>query len=436
MNTSALVHIILLATSTVGCLLTPPGDTHPFAGPLPTGTMLDLSGNFELSRAGELTLTLRKGCTAQRTSPDGNKTANLACSAAERNAISVVAVPPWKTKLPGTWSDSRRVVFQVDWAKTNLDVLSADAVDVAAQPWTVSGVVWQPTPEEAVHILRLVGAATETENEIAQGGEAPKLEVASFEAPDGLRAGASTKLVVKIANHGAGAAYRVLATTRSSMKALHGHRLAFGAIQPGTEKTRRVVVEVPSGERSPDAMVVLVVSEGNGFVPSNMSRRWQIAIAEPQLSVHCAIPEHSGTRPEIAAGTRITIRCAVDNSGSGAATAELEASINGAATIRSKPQEVPPSKRTSFVASLVIPRDLPMKSAIQIGINVRDTRLGGAVQTALHATVGKPKLCDVGKLTRAQYEAKVVELRATVASGDMSQAQLDRYDAELILCLQ
>ena len=41
-----------------------------------------------------------------------------------------------------------------------------------------------------------------------------------------------------------------------------------------------------------------------------------------------------------------------------------------------------------------------------------------------------------GQLTRAQYRTKLNELRAAVAAGDLTQAQLDRYDAELVTCLK
>jgi hypothetical protein len=50
--------------------------------------------------------------------------------------------------------------------------------------------------------------------------------------------------------------------------------------------------------------------------------------------------------------------------------------------------------------------------------------------------VRKRNLCTVGQLTRAQYRAKLTKLRAAVAAGELTQAQLDRYDAELVTCLK
>ena len=50
--------------------------------------------------------------------------------------------------------------------------------------------------------------------------------------------------------------------------------------------------------------------------------------------------------------------------------------------------------------------------------------------------VGKPRLCKPGQLTRAQYAAKLTELRAAAAAGDLTQDQLDRYETELVGCLK
>ena len=41
-----------------------------------------------------------------------------------------------------------------------------------------------------------------------------------------------------------------------------------------------------------------------------------------------------------------------------------------------------------------------------------------------------------GQLTDAPYRAKLAEMRAAVAAGELAQAQLERYDAELGTCLK
>jgi hypothetical protein len=103
----------------------------------------------------------------------------------------------------------------------------------------VSGAEWQPTAEDAALILKLIGDATDTEVLWVKGGPAPRLEVTALEVEgETLHSGDTGTLVVRIANSGPGIAYRVVASTRSSLEALHGHRLSFGSIKPGAEKTR------------------------------------------------------------------------------------------------------------------------------------------------------------------------------------------------------
>ena len=421
----------------LGCSCTMTGiKPHPFAGTLPRGSTLDVSGTFSVTPTGDLTLALRDGCVSQGRSRKSMAATERPCDKPVRDAIRVMAVTPWNAELRGTWVDAKHLVFHVDWAKTQLDVLSDEALATAARPWTVSGIEWFPSEGDARHVLELVGAATQTETEVVQGGASPKLDVSSFEVDGGLHAGSSATLVVQMVNHGPGVAYRVVAVTRSSMPALHGRRLEFGSIQPGAQKTRQIELEIPSGVTAPDAMVVLLVSEGNGFAPGNLSRRWPVALAEPELATHCTIPAHPTREPAISAGEHLTVRCVVSNTGAGAANIALEVAVNGSILTRTQAQDVLASSRGVFMAPVVIPRELAVNATVQIAITARETRRGRATQTTLSATVGKPKLCDAGKLTRKQYDTKVAELRTTVASGDMTQAQLDRYDAELILCLQ
>jgi hypothetical protein len=58
------------------------------------------------------------------------------------------------------------------------------------------------------------------------------------------------------------------------------------------------------------------------------------------------------------------------------------------------------------------------------------------VENTVAGVVRKLRLCEPAKLTRAQDQAKITELRAAVTTGDLTQAQLDRYDAELVACLK
>jgi hypothetical protein len=215
--------------------------------------------------------------------------------------------------------------------------------------------------------------------------------------------------------------------------------LSFGSIKPGTDKVRRLPVTLPVTETAPDTMLVLVLSEGNGVVPANVSRRVSIVSSPlaPKLAVRCILRSDGGRRPDFDAGETLQMRCAVDNTGDAAAkVVDLEASIGGGTPVHSQTQPIAVGGHVFFDLSITIPRELPIDAPVEITITAHDRQSSRTTSTKLTGVVGRPKLCVPGKLTRAQYRAKLAELRAAVAAGDLTQAQLDRYDAELVTCLQ
>jgi cytoskeletal protein CcmA (bactofilin family) len=271
------------------------------------------------------------------------------------------------------------------------------------------------------------------------GGPAPSLEVAAFEVSEGaLRVGGEATLEVRIANRGPGTAYRVVATTRSSITSLHGLRLSFGTIKPGSDKLRKLRVTVPASETSSDTMLVLVVGEGNGFVPRNVSHRMPIqAIAVPVvLALKCSIAGRSAARPELDAGDNLVLHCTVGNAGASATKIALETSVARAAPTRSAALDLAAGAQVSFDVPVAISRDLALDSTVEIAVTAHDTVFGGTERASVVGIVRKPKVCTAGQLTGAQYRSKITELRAAVVAGDLTQAQLDRYDAELVACLQ
>jgi len=415
-------------------------ERRAFVGPLPPHTSLSMTGSFTFSPEGELRLALTVPCTVDSERLSSGTTLSDRCGRSVLDQIRVIAHAPWGMNIRATWNDPGHLVFPVDWKASGLDPLADDAATMVAGPWLVSGTQWTPTPTQARAILRLVSEATETETELVQGGPAPALEVTTFEI-DGstLHTSDPNTLVVRIANHGPGTAYRVAATTRSSIEALHGRRLSFGLIKPGADKVRRLTLTVPASESAPDTMLVLVVAEGNGFAPHNVSRRVPIApsAAAPRLAVRCTILDHAGPRPYLDAGHQITLRCTVDNTGDAAAgQVSVEASIADNAPARSAIQAIAAGSHASFEVSILVPRVIPIDSPVAIAVMARDSPSSRSARTTMTGVVRKPRLCVAGQLTRAQYRAKLAELRAAVAAGDLTQAQLDRYDAELVACLQ
>jgi len=444
----AVIITLLCALPVVACF--PRSDSLPYVGRLPPDTHVDLRGTFTFSLAGELTLALARPCAIEpgsypRATSHSQEWASavglgssssVPCDRVHLDRIGVVATTPWHEQVEGVWTDASHLVFRVDWEDTGLDPLTPEMATVVAMPWEISGARWTPSAIEARHILQLIGAA-KTEA-VAKHG-IPRLEITRFEARGGtLHAGGESIVIVGIANHGSEAAYRVGATTRSGLSGLHGKYVDFGRIDPGTEKLRQLQLTVPSSETSPDAMLVLVIEEGNGFWPPNFSRRLPIAPAPSAagLKVRCSIPGQSASRADLNAGDHVVIHCVVDNTGAGVANVKIETSISGEDPTSSPAQRIAPAGRASFDVPIAIPRELVIDSRVEIALTAHDDELARSAHTTIVGVIRKPKLCAFGDLTRAQYRAKLAGLRAAVAAGSLTRAQFDRHDAELVSCLK
>jgi hypothetical protein len=428
---------VAVALAVVACAAPPKAQL--FAGTLPDGTELDLAGTFALSPAGELRLALNRPCMETRVSIDG-PAGRPRCDREELDRIRVVARTPWGQDVVGSWDGPALIAFRIDWTATGVDPLGDDTPAMLSRVWLISGTQWTPTADEAAALLKHLGDATGTETELVRGGAAPRLEVAALEVDGGsLHLGEPATLVVRIINRGAGTAYRVVATTRSSIEALHSKRLSFGAIGPGADKVRKLQVTLPASETAHDTMLVLVVSEGNDAAPSNASRRIPIeaSTAAPTLALRCAILGYQAPRPFVDAGQNLTVRCEVENTGNAEAReVSLDAAIGDAAQAHSPPHAVPAAGHATIDVAIAVPRGLPIHAPVEIAITARDRASSRSARATVAGVVRKPRLCEPGKLTRAQYQAKITELRAAVTAGDLTQAQFDRYDAELVACLK
>lgn len=422
----------------VGCALAIgacifPAASQPFTGKLPESTRLDMAGAFALSSAGELQLALTQACLL-----GGSPLTSTPCARDTLAAVDVVAQAPWGQDVHGRWIDASHLVFHVDWGRAELDPTSDGAAAMVHRAWRVSGAAWTPTEGEAAMILKLLGDGTETEIGLVRGGPPPRLEATFTIEGDALRAGQASTLVVQIANRGPGTAYRVVASTRSSIEALHGRQLPFGAIKPGTDKTRKLQLTVPGTETSRDTMLVLSLSEANGFAPGNVSHRVPIvALAAPALAVRCAAPDRKAARVELTVGQRTMLRCTVDNTGSTPASAvELEAAVGNGTLGKSAPQSIAASGHLVFNVPIVVVGDVPIDAEVEIAVTARDRGSARTARTTLPGVVRKPKLCEPGQLTQAQYQTEIAKLRSALSRGLFTQVEYDRLDAELVACLK
>lgn len=437
------ITTILCVLSMVACA--PKLEPRRYQGKWPPNVHFYFAaGTFTLSPAGELSLALAEPCKEHVWLENSHAMTWVPCDLRRLNTIHVVVATPWRMQVPGVWLDERHLVFRVDWKRSGIDPLDADVPALILQPWRISGTTWEQSTEETWtpnadlqrQILTLLGAPTETES--VAGGRPPNLEVTRLEIDGGaLHAGSLTTLTVQITNRGPGTAYRVATTVRSGFMSLHGRHAEFGTIQPGTEKLRRVRLMLPASETSPDTMLVLVFDEGNGFPPPSASRRVPIAAPAiaPVLAVQCSIPGRDKERPGLDAGEQLVLHCVVGNTGTGAANVVLETSLAGATPVVSPVKRIAPGEHSVLDARITISRDLAIDSVVDIAIVAVDRQFARSASTRIVGVIRKPRLCAADQLTHTQYRTKLAELRAALAAGDLTQDQFDRYDAELVSCL-
>lgn len=208
--------------------------------------------------------------------------------------------------------------------------------------------------------------------------------------------------------------------------------------RPGDARLRQLRLVVPASETAPDTMLLLTFEDYHHRAPPpSVSRRVRIVAPEvaPVLGVQCQIPGRNRERPELDTGEQIVARCIVENSGNGAANAVLQAALSRQPPAVSPAQRVAPGGRTSFDLPIAIPSGLAIDSTVEISIVARDRQFARSASTRIVGVIRKPKLCAPGQLTHTQYRAKLAELRAARVAGDVTQDQFDRYDAELVSCL-
>jgi hypothetical protein len=432
---------ILVATAAVvlaaGC--EPIGPAAPRAR-APKGTRVELAGTFTFTPEGALVLTLAEPCTKTQSGVYSQQvlTPDAECDRSTLAKVALTAMTPWGGSVNGVWLDARRVEFRPAWGQTGIDPLADSTPYLITGAWTIGPLRWMPSLGDAQRMLGLIGDATDTQPELVRGGAPPSLEVSAIDVGGGaLEAGGQRTVTVKVSNRGEGAAYRVVVTTRSSVAALHDQRLSYGRIAPGASKSRQLVVRLPMTESASDAMLVLVVGEGNGFAPHNVSRRVPIHVASaPVLTVRCAVVDRDPARPQLDAGETVDLRCTVSNTGSVAGQVRVQLTVAGAAQAGSNAKDLAGGASTVFDLPITIPRDLPLDAPVEIAVTAIEARYQRNAATTLTGVIHMPKLCTAGQLTRAQYDARIRELRAAVAAGDLTQAELDRYEAELVGCLQ
>jgi hypothetical protein len=136
-------------------------------------------------------------------------------------------------------------------------------------------------------------------------------------------------------------------------------------------------------------------------------------------------------------GKLLHLSCMVANGGPAAAEGvRVTLSIPGSPPTTTPPASIAPEAAAPFDVSIRIPTSVKPDERLPVRVEARETSLGASHAIELTAVVRMPTVCPDGKLTRTQYEKKRVELKAALDAGALSAEEHDRYDAELVSCLE
>ncbi len=417
------------------------------------------AGRIQLRLIGEVVVVRESGeielrlvpaaCTQEHRSLywNGNvKREVLPCETIPRRVLeSVRLTSPWGQTLAPAEGRLETLVFAVTWDGAGIDPLAQGASDALKLPWrfespdALGPVLWNPDESQRTTMLFLIGEATDTQTAVVNVTEPPQIEVTDFHASSELRNGASAELVLTVTNRGAGDAYRLSATTRSNVPALHGLRFSFGQVGPGKAKTRRVKVNLPRDNDESEATVVLVFDEAHRFGPAQTTKRYRVHPAADVaiLALTCQLGAVHGGKTEVDAGQTVQAACTVRNAGASARGLRLRATITGRpGPTDSAPFDLAIDASTSVTLAVDVPRNAGLDSELTMTLQVIDDDARSLAQTTLQVVIVRPQICPDGKLTRKEFGEKRAKLRRALEGGLISKEDYDRYEAELVGCLE
>jgi len=303
-------------------------------------------------------------------------------------------------------------------------------------PMLTTPFVWRPTDADIAVLALAVGASVGVDASSAPVTVPPDVVVDGLRAAhDEILAGGETVLELTVTNRGQGPAYRLYALTRSSLPALQGVQFSIGKLAPGQTASRRVRVALAENVGESTAMLVLVFNEANGFAPANFSRRFPVKIVAtaPRLAVTC---KPAGDVHEVDAGESLRLRCTIRNDGGRQAKqVSTMLAIGGVARLTSAPIDLAPRTQATVELPVRIPTDAAIDQQVAIEVTASEPPGGQRATTTVMVTIRRPRVCPTGKLTRAEYRLKRAELERARAAGDLTADEFDRYDAELVGCL-
>ena len=341
---------------------------------------------------------------------------------------------PWGQVYPAIVT-SGRLDAKIEWSTVGVDPLDEESTAILRAAWTVhseDGLVdasIDPTEAE-VHALRqLLGQPGETELASAAAGEHAQLTAAFVTEPG---ADGGNRVGLAVTNKGPDPAYKVIAQLRSSSTALHGLQLSFGRINKGETKTRIKDIAAGDGD-DPNPTVVAAVTATNA-APVSATSRVRLATAKPlHLQLACALIDK-----EPAPGQRVRVQCESINEGTQVVRGvayQLAIDKSAAITVPG-PAVLAAREHAKFELVPTLPASAKLGSSLLIIVTMTAPDVPPVQQQIAVEVVEFHGMCKQGKLTRDAYRKKRKRLEAALAARALSQDEFDKYDSELVSCIE
>jgi len=431
--------VLLVAVTTVAC--------HPTPNRTLSSVVTPIQGPRRVVRvtARELVLDMSKACV-RRVSYLGpthflhRLVEPAPCGGGEgERVVRVDATSPWGRRIPVELRGDTAVV-PVDWTDVGDDPFDPELPDRLRGTWRFeagrSTWQWTPTPAEITLMIQALGDAIDTQIAVEHGGPPPELAVTELvvEGAGALRLGEPSRVRLTITNRGKGSAYRVIGTTRSSHPRLHGLRFSFGLVRPGATKTRVREVTIPMSEYEPEVTTVVVFSEADGFGPPNhVARLAVIKVARPALALSCELDgDDTG---KVAAGQRIRITCKMRNEGQATARDLVVTATLAGSSIERKEVALDPAREATVHLPLYVPFGVREGERLSVTVDAREPEFGTSTSTTVALVVSTAAVCRE-RLSRDDFNERRRKLSDLRDQGALSREEFEKFEAELVQCLE
>jgi hypothetical protein len=379
-------------------------------------------------------------------SPLRTKTQPVACPAGTKPGPAptrITVVSPWGASVTTPVRPASTTGIPVDWSATGIDPMAADAAARLGGAWSIRAgsatTEWTPAARDVANMMTALRKATGNDVPVVKGGPPPKIEVTSVRLNRGP--GPVIHVVVSIRNSGAGNAYRVRATTKSSAPLLHKLRFDFGSLRPGATRSRRATVKIPAVHPGGTATVVLSLSELTNNAPGEVAKELSFSGGDrPILALSCKLSGGavlSADKYIADAGARVAIACEVSNAGNRPAVSpRLTATLGRRGRPKTaKLSTIAPKKKATARLVVTIPKTARTGDTHQLRLRVIERSINASHTRSYPIEVGAQRICRP-PISRAVYRKKLKKLEAMRKRGDIDKRTFRRYKAQLVSCLR